>query len=148
MITIFKISHLNSAILDDDTLKEEIDSCKKQFNDCYSTLKLWTNENENNLIFYKRYYNSLAFEYYFRFKIKIEDRFPPIQNSKKFVDFPKTYWYNNNGIIERLTFTEVSKKYQNVLKEKWKRSSDLKWTNRWKNYQDVLNFIKGAENDN
>lgn len=147
MITVFKISHLNSAILDDETLKNEIESCRKQFNDIYTPLKIWTNKNERNLIFYKRYYNSLAFEHYYRFKVRIEDRFPPIQNSKKFIKLPEEYWFNGKGIIERGTFKEISKKYQEYLKNKWETSSNLKWTNRWNNYKEVLEFMKGAEDD-
>lgn len=145
MITVFKISHLNSVILDDDLLKKEIEYCRKSFNESYSPLKLWTELSDSNLIFYKRYYNSLAFEHYFRFKVRIEDRFKPIQNSKKFIKLPDIYWYNN-GLIEKLTFSEISRKYQEDLKNRWMNLPDVKWTNRWNNYKDVLEFMKGAEN--
>lgn len=147
MITIFKISHLNTAVLDDKTLKEEIDNCEQQYKEPYSPLALWVNSDERNLIYYKRYFNSLVFEYELRFGIRLSDkRFPPIQNSKKFIKLPHLYWYNNKGLIEKLTFEEISLKCQHDLVEKWKIYEPI-WTHRWKNMAEVLNFMQGAEND-
>lgn len=146
MITIFKISHLNAAVLDDVTLKEEIELCQKQFNDTYSPLSLWINSDEKNLIFYMRYFNSLLFEYELRFGIKLYKRFPPIQNSKKYIKMPNLYWYNNKGLIEKLSFEEMSLKNQHDLVEKWKINEPV-WTGRWNNIAEALNFMKGAEND-
>lgn len=146
MYTIFKISHLNTAVLDDKTLKEEIESCRKMFTDCYSPLSLWVNVDERNLIFYKRYFNSLLFEYQLRFDTKLPGRFPPIQNSKKFIKLPHLYWYNNKGFIEKIPFEEMSLKCQHDLVERWK-TYEPKWTHRWKTMAEVLDFMRGAEND-
>lgn len=146
MITIFKISHLNSAVLDDKTLKEEIKSCQKQFEDIYSPLSIWVALDERNLIFYKRYFNSLLFEHELRFGTKIAKRFPPIQNSKRYIKLPHLYWYPNKGLIEKLTFEEISLKCQHDLVERWKTYEPI-WTNRWSCIAEALNFMKGTEND-
>lgn len=145
MFTVFKISHLNSAVLDDRTLKEEIENCQQQFNDRYSILSLWISLDERNAIFYRRYFNSLLFEHELRFGTKLAKRFPPIQNSKKYIKLPDLYWYNK-GVVEKLSFEEVSLRCQHDLVEKWK-TYEPTWTKRWDNMAEVLDFMKGAEND-
>lgn len=146
MLTIFKISHLNSVLFDDKTLTDEINKSHKEYKDIYSPLRLWINEDERNEIFFKRYYNSLLFEYQLRFGKRLFRRFPPIQNSKKYTKMPDLFWYNNHGVIEKLSFEEVSLKCQHDLVERWK-VYEPNWTGRWKNTAEALNFMKGAEND-
>lgn len=146
MLTIFKISHLNSVLLDDQTLFDEINSSYKEYQDSYSLLSLWINSDERNEVFFKRYFNSLLFEYQLRFGKRLFERFPPIQNSKKYAKMPSLFWYNNHGIVEKLSFKEVSLKYQRDLVEHWKEYKP-KWTKRWNSIEEALNFMKGAEND-
>lgn len=146
MLTIFKISHLNSVLLDDKTLEDEINKSHQEYEDRYSPLRMWIDDNERNEIFFKRYFNSLLFEYQLRFGKRLFCRFPPIPNSKKYTKMPDTFWYNNQGVIEKLSFEEVSLKCQHDLVERWKEY-EPKWTGRWTSIAEALDFMKGAEND-